>query len=76
MDFLDLIVVGSAYRRQGIATSLITNFSEMSDTDECWTSTNQSNRAMISLLTKLHWYKSDHSEELDEGDPELFFFIN
>lgn len=75
MDFLDLLVVGSPYRRRGIATSLITHFSEMSDTDESWTSSNQSNQPMISLLTKLHWCQSDHSEELDQGDPEWFFFI-
>lgn len=40
------------------------------------TSTNQSNQALISLLTKLHWCQSGHREELDEGDPELFCFTN
>lgn len=75
MDFLDLIVVAPEYRGQKIATSLLAHFSEMSDSAECWTSTNQSNIPMISLLRKLQWCESDHIEELDEGDPELFFYI-
>lgn len=75
MDFLDLVVVSPSSRRQGIATLLIKHFRESATTPECWTSTNQSNVAMISLLRKLGWHESDHVEELDLGDPELFFFI-
>lgn len=76
MDFLDLVVVSLHERRQGIATSLITHFRNMSRTAECWTSTNQSNLPMIALLRKLQWRESGHIEQLDLGDPELFFFIN
>jgi GNAT superfamily N-acetyltransferase len=76
MDFLDLVVVRPSSRRQGTATLLIAHFQKMSSTSECGTSTNQSNRAMISLLRKLGWHESDHLEELDPGDPELFFYIN
>jgi hypothetical protein len=53
---------------------LIAHFPEMSKTIECWTSANQSNQAMISLPRKLGWQESDYTEELDLGDPELFFF--
>lgn len=73
MDFLDLVVVDPASRRQGIASLLIKNFQETCATTQCWTSTNQSNTAMISLLRKLGWQESDHIEELDPGDPDLFF---
>lgn len=76
MDFLDLVVVSPSSRRQGIATLLIAHFRKTSTTAECWTSTNQSNAAMISLLRKLDWQESDHVEYLDLGDPELFFHIN
>lgn len=76
MDFLDLVVVSPLNRRQGIATHLIAHFRETSKTPERWTSTNQSNQAMISLLRKLNWHESDHIEELDLGDPEMFFYIN
>lgn len=76
MDFLDLIVVDPLSRRQGVASLLIKNFQETGTTTQCWTSTNQSNTAMISLLRKLGWQESDHIEELDPGDPELFFFIH
>lgn len=73
MDFLDLLVVHPEYRLQGIATSLISYFKENSATAECWTSTNASNDAMTSLLVKLGWIKSEYSEELDSGDPDIFF---
>lgn len=75
MDFLDLVVVDPSIRNQGVATLLITHFRESANSPECWTSTNQSNQAMLSLLRKLGWHESDHVEELDLGDPELFFFI-
>lgn len=76
MDFLDLVVVSPHNRRQGIASSLITHFRSLSKTAECWTSTNKSNIPMIALLRKLQWCESEHIEELDPGDPELFFYIN
>lgn len=76
MDFLDLVVVNPSNRRQGVATLLIAHFRESSKSPECWTSTNQSNQAMLTLLRKLGWEVSDHFEDLDPGDPELFFFIN
>jgi GNAT superfamily N-acetyltransferase len=76
MDFLDLVVVDPSNRREGIATLLITHFRETSRTAERWTSTNESNQIMISLLRKLGWHESDHIEQLDLGDPELFFHTN
>lgn len=30
---------------------------------------------MISLLRKLGWKESGHTEDLDLGDPDLFFYI-
>ena len=76
MDFLDLVVVSPSRRRQGIATLLIAHFRKTSTSSECWTSTNESNQRMISLLRKLGWHESDHIEQLDLGDPELFFHTN
>lgn len=75
MDFLDLLVVDHAYRSQGIATALVSYFIKNSSTSECWTSTNESNVGMISLLKKLGWTESGHKEDLDPGDPDLFFSI-
>lgn len=74
MDFLNLLVVDPTYRRQGVATALIGEFMKNSITPECWTSTNVSNQNMLSLLRKLEWIESDHIEELDPGDPDIFFF--
>ncbi len=76
MDFLDLVVVNPSNRRSGIATLLIDHFRKSSKTSECWTSINQSNQPMFSLLRNLGWFESDHVEELDFGDPELFFHTN
>ena len=76
MDFLDLVVVRHSSRRQGIATLLISHFRKTSTTSKCWTSTNESNHAMISLLRELNWHESDHVEELDLGDLKLFFYIS
>ncbi|HEY3293129.1 MAG TPA: GNAT family N-acetyltransferase, partial [Candidatus Nanopelagicaceae bacterium] len=76
MDFMDLLVVDPSFRRKGIATLLLVHFVENSNTPQSWTSTNRSNGPMISLLRKLNWCESDHIEELDPGDPDLFFFTN
>ena len=76
MDFMDLLVVDPSFRRKGIATLLLVHFVENSNTPQSWTSTNRSNGPMISLLRKRNWCESDHIEELDPGDPDLFFFTN
>ena len=76
MDFLNLLVVDPEYRRKGIASSLIDQFRADSTTAECWTSTNASNQDMLKLLENLSWAESEYSEELDPGDPDVFFFTH
>lgn len=74
MDFLSLLVVDPKHRRKGIASDLLADFQNRSETIQCWTSTNASNSGMLSLLKKLKWINSDYTEDLDSGDPDLFFF--
>lgn len=76
MDFLNLLVVDPGYRRKGNASSLIEQFRTDSTTAECWTSTNASNQGMLKLLENLSWTNSEYNEELDPGDPDLFFFTH
>ena len=76
MDFLDLLVVKPVFQKQGFGSALIKHFKENATTELCWTSTNASNVPMISLLKKTAWIESDHVEELDLGDLEIFFFAH
>ncbi len=74
MDFLDLLIVDPAFRRQGVGSALIGHFRENATTDFCWTSTNASNDPMISLLKRSGWIESGHMEDSDPGDPDIFFY--
>lgn len=75
MEFLELLVVDPRFRRHGIGSALLSHFTEEARTGVCWTSTNASNFPMIALLSRTGWIRSDHTEELDTGDPDIFFFI-
>lgn len=74
MDFLDLLIVDSTFRRQGVGSALIKHFRENATTEFCWTSTNASNAPMVSLLKRSAWIESGYREDLDPGDPDIFFY--
>jgi ribosomal protein S18 acetylase RimI-like enzyme len=73
-DFIELLVVAAAERRMGIASRLLNEALEQSSTQETFTSTNESNVAMIALLHKHDWTFSGQLEGIDEGDPEFVFY--
>jgi hypothetical protein len=73
-DFLDLLFVGYVYRRQGVGRSLVRDVVERGTTTRVFTSTNESNTAMRSLLASEGWHRSGVLVGLDEGDPEHVFF--
>jgi hypothetical protein len=73
-DFLDLLFVGDANRRQGVGRSLVRGVVERGTTTRVFTSTNESNTAMRSLLASEGWSGSGVLVGLDEGDPEHIFF--
>ncbi len=60
-------------RRQGIGGILLNEAVTQSSSDRIFTSTNQSNAAMIGLLEKAGWHFSGQLEGIDEGDPEMVF---
>ena len=73
-DFVELLTVTANKRRQGVGGYLLQETVTQSSSDRIFTSTNQSNAEMISLLEFAGWHFSGQLEGIDEGDPELVFF--
>ena len=72
--FIPMLYVASEHRHKEIATALIHHLESLAATEKIFTSTNESNVPMQSLLSKLGYKPSGIIENLDEGDPELIFF--
>lgn len=70
---LEMLMVGPAFRGQGIGRALVLHAIRHCHTRQLWTSTNQSNSAMLGLIASLPFIASGHIHGLDQGDPELFF---
>ncbi|CAN5326672.1 hypothetical protein BH09CHL1_BH09CHL1_22660 [soil metagenome] len=72
--FIDLLIVHRGHRRKGVAQALIAAIEAWSPTDKLFTSTNESNEPMRALLERLGYTYSGTIDNLDEGDPERFYF--
>ncbi|MEM1426930.1 MAG: GNAT family N-acetyltransferase [Cyanobacteria bacterium P01_H01_bin.130] len=72
--FISMLIVRDGYRRRGIATALVQRLEETCRTAKLFTSTNESNAPMRALMAKLSYEPSGIVHNLDEGDPELFYF--
>ena len=71
--FVDLVVVAEAARRRGAGSALMAHCAAAHDADRIFTSTNESNAPMRSLLGKAGWRPAGVVHYLDPGDPELIF---
>jgi ribosomal protein S18 acetylase RimI-like enzyme len=71
---IDMLYIHSDYRRRGAGTALLRHMEVHCRTPKLFTSTNQSNLSMQSLLAKLGYEPSGVIRNLDEGDPELVYF--
>ena len=71
---IDMLYIHSDYRRRGVGTALLRHMELRCRTPKLFTSTNQSNLKMQSLLGKLGYEPSGVIHNLDEGDPELVYF--
>ncbi|KQW80073.1 hypothetical protein ASC89_08160 [Devosia sp. Root413D1] len=72
--FIEMLMVGAAFRRTGIGRTLIEHCISITPSDQkLWTSTNESNAPMRALLPQLGFEQTGAFEQLDEGDPELIF---
>lgn len=72
--FVAMLHVAPSRRRQGLATALFRYLERTCRTAKLFTSTNESNAAMRSLMSSLGYLPSGIVYNLDENDPELFFF--
>ena len=72
-DFLELLYIHPAHRRQGLGTALVARCERESRTEKLFTSTNRSNTTMQALLAKRGFIRSGVVENLDENDEELVF---
>lgn len=72
--FIELVYVHSDHRQYGYATALMRHIEATCGTEKLFTSTNLSNLRMQRLLEKLGYTISGVVHNLDEGDPEVFYF--
>ena len=72
-DFVEMLIVRPSDRRAGVATALVAAVEARSRSGKLFTSTNRSNTAMQQLCEHLGFEPSGVVENLDEGDPEMFF---
>lgn len=72
--FIEMVMVGREYRRQGLATAIIRHFQSATSDSKLFSSTNMSNRPMQELFAKLGFRPSGYIDNLDEGDPEIIFY--
>jgi GNAT superfamily N-acetyltransferase len=73
-DFVELLVVSGRARRKGVGRSLLREVARTPG-PEIWISTNESNLAMRALLASEGWVFSGTLAGLDDGDPEMFFYL-
>ena len=72
--FIWMLGVHPNYHRRGIASALIKKIMNFCEREPLYTSTNRSNDAMQSLCKGLGFVESGILENLDPGDPEIFFY--
>ena len=74
--FVWMLAVDAAHRRQGIGTALMRRAEEWCPSDQLFTSTNQSDAPARRLFESLGYLESGTVDNLDPGDPEIFFCRN
>ena len=72
--FISMLYVHSQYRKQGIGLALVQRLELTCMTNKLFTSTNESNHPMHSLLARLQYAPSGIINNLDKDDPEIIYF--
>jgi len=73
--FLELIGVSSRHRRLGVASAILTNIEIGFEGDRMFVSANETNITIRDLLVARGYRVTGMVENLDPGDPEIFFVI-
>lgn len=71
--FVNVLAVAPERRRAGHAGLLLAFAVRDAPTDRVFTSTNRSNAAMHAVLARYGWVRCGEVDELDPGDPEVFY---
>ena len=71
--FVWMLAVDPAHRRQGVATALMRRAEEWCPSDRLFTSANRSNVPAQRLFESLGYLESGTVDNLDPGDPEVFY---
>ncbi len=71
--FISLLIVHPDHRRRGTGSELVKYVESLCESERLFTSTNQSNTPMQGLLRKMGYKRSGVVDDLDPGDPEVFF---
>ena len=73
IDFVSLLCVGESSRRSGVGTALMQHCETTCRTKKLFSSTNLSNAPMHALFSQLGFRVSGMVDDLDPGDPEVFY---
>ncbi|HEY4440684.1 MAG TPA: GNAT family N-acetyltransferase [Candidatus Elarobacter sp.] len=71
--FVNVLAVAAERRRAGYAGMLLDFALRDAPSDRVFTSTNRSNAAMHAVLARYGWTRCGEVDELDPGDPEVFY---
>jgi ribosomal protein S18 acetylase RimI-like enzyme len=71
--FLWMLGVDPSHQHEGIASLLIEHVEQLNAGRSLYTSTNESNAAMQGLLSKRGFSPAGRLDDLDPGDPEIFY---
>lgn len=72
--FIAMLLVDVSSRRKGVGTAFISYLERNCKTSKIFTSTNESNKPMQALLAKMAYQPSGIVYNIDEDDPELFYY--